>query len=205
MTVRGASNRQSRSPLKDVYVARTVEEPQPVIESFLNGLGRALGHTATIYTIGSTHLTFLESRGLQPHFERDGYGPSDISDFKDELQRHLEGKFPKEDRTVVLNSRRPLRWIGYRKLAFNIVPTVHLTAVRASVEEFLGNEFGVVPRMQSFRPHITIGEVHYDIDNTVPQNPARLLPGGLQIPRNVAMNGLSVYLGSIHPEPSAVA
>lgn len=205
MAVHGANNGHSRSPLKDVYVAHTVKEPQPEVEDFLNGLGRALGRTATIYTIGSTHLTVLESCGLQPHFQRGGYSPNDISGFKDDLQGHLEDRFPADDRTVVLNSKRPLRWVGWRKLAFNIVPTLHLSNVRASIEEFLEYEFGEAPAMRPFEPHITVGEVYYGTDDRVPQNPATILPKALQVPRNVAMNGLSVHLGSIHPDTAAVA
>jgi hypothetical protein len=185
-------------------VARTVESRQSKVEGFLNRAGRHLGRMASIKTVSSTHLTFLESGGsLKQIFRTNGFTPRDVRSFSVDLQAHLfdrEGSEPHKQLLVEVNADEPLIWMGGRtnKLALNINLNEALEAERNHIEAFVGERFTHVPRLKAFDPHITIGAIDSRIiDAEARGNPGLLLPEDLHIPRHIALNGLMVYLNDI--------
>jgi hypothetical protein len=188
--------------LNSVNVARMVEMPQPEFEGFLNTLGRHLGAKATIYTIGSTHMTFLESTGIGPQFRMDGYSPAEVRQFKDSLQRDLDESLFSDAAAVRVNPKQPLVWMGcFGKIALNIRPSEQVQRQRAEIESYLKWRFDRVPTLRSFRPHITIGAVQRNYLTAEEQTNLRLLlPEGLQVPRRIALNGLMASLSRYLPK-----
>jgi hypothetical protein len=188
-----------RSGLRDVYVARTVQEPQKGFERFLNRFARHLGAGAMINTIGSTHLTFLESSGVMGHFRSRGYTPSDVRAFKCDLEHHLKDTLPSQHAIVEVNNEVPFKWMaGRATLALNVVEDEHLTQERDKIEGFLRDHFGVLPHLRTFDPHITLGRLTRRPTATERSDPLELLPDDLRVPAGVALNGLETYLGRIH-------
>lgn len=193
---------RSPSALREVYVARTVREPQRGFERFLNSFGRRLGAMAmvNIHTIGSTHLTFLESRGVSGQFDYLGYGPHDIRAFKGELEQHLKRALPDQRARVEVDSEEPLKWMAGGALALNIVEDELLTQERDKIEEFLTDHFGEMPGLWPFSPHITIGRLTEDVPLQERDDPMSLVPNGLRIPETIVLNGLETYLGRFQPD-----
>jgi hypothetical protein len=189
-----------RSPLREVYVARTVQEPQPKFESFLNRFGRRLGVMATINTIASTHLTFLESSGIAGHFKTRGYSPSDIRQFRGDLEQHLKETLPDDHTTVTVDESKPLRWVGKAgTLALNIAEDEVLARERNEIELFLQDHFDDLPNLRPFEPHITLGRIHRQIGYREYADPMRAAPKGIALPEEVVLNGLEAYLGRFQP------
>jgi hypothetical protein len=195
-------NERSRGPLRDVYVARTVQESEKRFERFLNRFGRHLGVTAMIHTVGSTHLSFLESRGVKGHFISRGYTPADIRTFKCDLEQHLKDNLPSRRTIVGVDEKRPLKWMaGRATLALNIVEDEHLTQERGEIEGFLTDHFGRLPELRAFEPHITLGRIIRGLTAAERRDPMELIPDTMDMPYTVALNGLETYLGRIHGEP----
>lgn len=190
----------SRGSLREVYVARTVREPQPNFEKFLNTFGRRLGLTAVINTIASTHLTFLESSGLAGHFRTRGFSEKDIRQFRGELEQHLGDSLDTDYATVYVDEKRPLRFMGRTgTLALNIEQDETLSEERNEIERFLTERFGELPDLQEFDPHITLGRITRRLGYREWNDPTRLVPG-LQLPEAVTLNGLEAYLGRFQPQ-----
>jgi hypothetical protein len=203
MTNRVQTREQKSSALRDIYVARTVKEPQDRVDRFLNRLGRHLGHMATIKTIGSTHITFLESYGVKSKFRNFGYSPTDVRTFRVALQQHLDNKLPGGDIEVRVDPDRPLGWKGGRnnKLVINLLNEDRLEAERDEIEKFLIERFGTVPILQKFDPHVTLGRVNSRIiDPATRLDPEVLLPPGVNVPDQFVLNGLTAYLDRIQPD-----
>lgn len=196
---------RSRSSLRDVYVARTVRESDGKFEAFLRSLGRSFGPEAMINGSGSTHLTFLESCGIAPHFRNKGYTPDDIKSFKVSLEQHLGDTLPKGGKVVKVDPEKPLIWMPGRNksLAINVMPDDNLLAERTQIEAFLESHFGELPGLRDFEPHITLGRVVRRLTQRERTDPRVLLPNWLQTPNVVALNGLAVYLGRIQSDSRA--
>lgn len=201
--VRCGSRREKRGslrpkgPLKNVYVARTVQERQKPLERFLNKTAHHLGSAAAINALGSTHLTFLQSQGVTSRFRTLGYTPDDVRTFRGELDGYLKETVAVHDPTVTVDPEQPLRWIAGNMLALDIVPEAPLIAAREAIEAFLTERFGELPDLREFEPHITIGTVWRDITARELRDPCEVLPLDLHIPARVALNGLEVYIGRI--------
>jgi hypothetical protein len=199
------SGGQKKGPLREVYVARTVQEPQPKVERFLNQFGRHLGRKALIKTVGSTHLTFLETYGLGAAFRSEGYTPTDIRQFRNELDEHLKDNLPERRPLVQVDPEKPLRWMGNKALALNIVHDEGLSTEREAIEDFLKQRFGELPKLRPFEAHITVGRFFCRILPEEQGDPTLFVPGHIHVPSEVAMNGLETYLGSIHATDAYVA
>jgi hypothetical protein len=190
-----------RAELRGVRVARTVQEPQPVFESFLDQFGARLGRRAAIKTIAKTHLTFLGSRGLARQFMSHGYTSGHIEAIRDELEERLRKTLPTGHATVRVNERAPLLWVGrVGTLALNIVNDDRLASERAEIEKFLRTRLGELPKLDTFVPHITLGRVREAIPYDTWREPLRIVPTDIAIPEEVALNGLAVYLGRFQPD-----
>lgn len=194
-------------PLQSVYVARTVFTPQRNLLRFRDRVSRQLRGRAHIHSLGKLHLTFLESKGVKPYFYARGYTPDRVEGFKSELEDYLSEECPVEDKKVRVDPRQPLVFITGRQLALNIEPTDRLTMVRDCVEQFLVKQFGELPEMVSFNPHVTLGRFYAGayISSRERSYPEALFPQTLYPPDFVALNGLSVYLGRIQGEANGAA
>ena len=200
-------NRNSQGlgrPLRDIYVARTVEDPQRPFENFLKRVGKRLGHMASVKTITSTHVTFLESSGsIKQTFRNHQFTPDDVRQFSGALQSYLDKQRPRENTRVAIDDEQPLVWYPNNKLALNVVPIDELLEQREVIEQFLVSHFDSVPKLKSFEPHITLGHVDSRVvSREVRQDPRVLLPN-IYIPTEVALNGLMVYLDNIGSDSSA--
>ncbi|MGH7239992.1 MAG: hypothetical protein ACREHG_07990 [Candidatus Saccharimonadales bacterium] len=188
--------------LKGVYVARTTETSQPRFESFLKNFGKSLGFLTTVRNIASTHVTLLESRGVKSRFYDSGFTPQDVRQFSVDMQRQIDKvRRSHSPIRVQVDPEQPFH-VGIAqtrgKLALSVA-SEQLQEERGIIEAKLTDEFGTLPEMNQFDPHITIGRIstgylnrHEDLD------PNSLIPDGLTVPSSVALNGLSVYLGGIH-------
>lgn len=187
---------RNRSRLKAVSVARTVEASQEHFQEFLTTVGRELGQLASIRTITSTRLTFLESGGINMAARQSRMDSRAISRFSYWLSNRLDANRA-QDIFVQVDRGQPFKIMGKRhdKLALNILEDEQLMAERANTEALLKEEFGELPKLKSFEPHITIGFVHPTALSVYEQrHPEILLPEDLSIPTHIALNGLSVYL-----------
>jgi len=206
MTPYKQSGEQSRSGVRDVYVARTVKSPQDRLERFLKGVQRHLGSAAVVNTMDDDppHLTYLESFGVKSRLLSLSYDLAGILEFKDRLQTHLSEALPSTGRIQVrLDKDNPLKWMTCRKLAFNVVADDRVLAERDEIEEFLVDEFGEpLPDLREFDAHMTVLEMLRKVTNAERKDPALLLPRGLYVPRTIDMNGLAVYRGRIADRPA---
>jgi len=184
--------------VREVYVARTVHEDNPRLAKFLESFGRVLGSSATIFTLGSTHLTFLESCGLTPHFRNHGYTPDDIRSFKVALELRLRNVFGRDEPAVAVDADAPL-WLRGRNnsIAIRLAADEGLAEERAEIEDFLARRFGELPDLRAFEPHITVGNLKRTPTADERRDPQLLLPEGLYVPGPIALNGLEAYLGRI--------
>ncbi|HSH18770.1 MAG TPA: hypothetical protein VK978_05300 [Candidatus Saccharimonadales bacterium] len=195
------------APLKNVYVARTVETPQPKYGQFLERAARlvrySIGNIAVIRTAASTHITYLETKGVKNKFRQEGFSGSDVRAFRADLEQHIKSSgnlSATYARTVKIDRAQPLVWKGVskNKIALNVVADDSLLSERATIEEFLENRFGSVPAMRSFDPHITIGEAHTAaLSWDQRRDPIRLISRDVQFPKEIALNGLMAFLGRI--------
>lgn len=197
---------RNAAPLRDVYVARTVNTPQPKMQDFLDRVAKTAGRIAEIRTVGSTHITFLETAGVKEQFRQEGFTSADVRAFKGDLELHLRdagGDETASERRVRIDRTEPLKWRGYRdsKLALNIIPDDAMLEEREHIEGFLEERFGCVPHMKSFDPHITIGRVN-PTALTIEQrrDPLKYISRDVCFPETVALNGLMVYLDRIPTE-----
>jgi len=191
---------QSYRLLRRVYVAQTAKEPQGRLERFQSTLARRLGPLATVVAVGGIHLTYLESKGMQPYFLACGYNSDNVQEFTDDLESHLEKTCPTHDDKVTVNPKQPLTWKGFRLLALNVEPTDQLLAARYYIESFLVHRFGELPELADFEPHMVVGRYKGRMSRRIRDNPMEVLPGGMRVPGTVAMNGMSVYLDRINPD-----
>jgi hypothetical protein len=192
--------------LNSVYVARTVEMPQPEFEDFLNTFGRHLSGRGRIYTLGSTHMTFLSSTGIGQQFRMDDYSPGEVRRFRDDLQKDLDESLFSDAASVEVNADKPLQLVNScGKIALSIEPSEPILQQRAETEAFLKWRFGRLPRLGSFLPHISVGFVRPDCLTKEEQaNPSLLLPEGLHVPHSIALNGLTTYLATFPPRRSSL-
>ncbi len=188
--------------LKAVNVARTLEIKQKAVPGFLAALGRNVRGGVVVRSIGSTHVTFLESRGVNNFFKRYGYKTSDVDRFAHDMEHFLTRKHgDKNQLKIPVERHEPLRWITKNQLALNLVETDQLLDERADIEQYVRGRFGVLPELTPFNPHVTIGEVkqrslaHPDFL----QDPSSFVTGRMR-PDVVVLNGLSVYVGGIHTD-----
>jgi len=197
----------SRHAVRDVYVARTVKNPQDKLERFQAGLSRHLGRRAVVFSMeDALHLTYLESYGIKSRLLSLSYDLAGVRSFKTELQTYLSETLPRTGKMPIqIDSDEPLKWITTSKLAFNIVPDETLLAERDEIEEFLVNKFGEPPSLRPFTPHITILEMRSRVREQERKDPVTMLPRGLYMPQSIAMNGLEVYLGRIADLPARAA
>lgn len=212
--------------LKGVYAARTVEAPQPRFDFFLNRLAKNLGIVATVRTAASTHVTLLESCGVKDLFYDLDFTARDVRQFSRRMQKRIDraGHYRSPMRARV-NPDEPLRWVGYpppgaeqsistnvgpgylaSTLALGLVLDERLKDQRGIIEGGLVEEFGELPPIRDFSPHISIASIRKPWrDQFCQQEASDLLPRSLSLPRSIALNGLAVYLDKIHDPDSAVA
>ena len=188
-----------------VQVARTLVEPQPELSGFLDSVGRhlvrQLGRKVIVSTMGSLHITLLESLGATSAFSQHRFTPQDVHSFYVELQQYLSDIEGTRDTTVVsINPERPLKWFGRRqdKLGFNVLPNEALRQERAYIEEFLLERFGELPSLNPLYEHVVFaGFTPNAVSSDAQRNPEMLLPDGAIIPEQLAVNGLVVYLNGM--------
>lgn len=216
---------ERRGPrLKGVYAARTTETPQPKFEYFLRRFGKSLAAAATVRDIASTHITLLESLGVKDQFYSFGFDPQDVKSFSRRMQQRIDKSgHNKSPMKVKTDPEEPLRWVGCigldsepiqtsdgqylrpHKLAVGLVLDDRLQDQRGIIEEGLTEEFGELPEMRRFSPHITIGNIHWPWrEQYCQQEAVDLLPKNLAVPKTIALNGLAVYLDRIHGPHGAV-
>lgn len=210
--------------LEGVFVARTTRVPQPELEYFLNSFARSIGIVATIKTAASTHVTLLESCGVNQQFYNRGFTSREVHLFSRHMQRKIDRAGHSRTPLVAKTDlRRPLRWVGAvdldckpnlladgtpqkpYKLAVGLKLDERLRDQRGVIEDCLKEEFGKLPKIRRFSPHVTFGKIltpfreeYYDTD------PLELIPSNLSVPDSIALNGLAVYLDTIH-KPSGLA
>lgn len=193
---RGAHNRQY-SPLKAIHVDRTVELPQHNFESLLTTMGKRLDRPVKIWVASSTHLTFLESRGVYLAMRRLQKGPKEMQSFSYGLSNKIDDYRIKGIK-VAVDTNKPLAVIGnnHDKLAINIVKDEQLQAERLRIEDIAKSEFGEnLPPLKGFAPHITIGRMV--VAGSLPielKMPPDELFANFAIPETIALNGMRVYL-----------
>lgn len=204
--------------LKGVYAARTTEASPQRFDYFLKRLAKHLGTVATVRNIASTHVTLLESLGVKDQFYDYDYTAKDVRAFSRKMQRRIDKSgHSKSPMKVRVDPAEPLRWVGCvdidsrpiplpdggylqpYKLAVNLILGERLQDQRGIIEAALTEEFGELPKMRPFSPHITIGSINRPWrEQYCGQEVADLLPNNLVPPRLIAMNGLAVYLDKIH-------
>lgn len=189
--------RKNYSPRMAVSIARTVEFPQPDFEDLLHVAGRELGRLVKVREITNTRITFLQSGGVDRAMKRArNYDNKKLRSFVHGLGSKLD-EHRHYNLEVQVDEHRPLIFIGRNrdKLALNIVPDDRLMEERENIEDALREEFGEVPKMRPFNPHITIGEATKLIDESQKKDPCELfVEEGLVIPDFVVLNGLNAYL-----------
>ena len=194
-----------RTPLKGFSIGRTVEIPQPSFEKFVNSTGRKIGKLAIIKAATNMHLTLMESRPVREAFiEKRGSDHAAMQNFAYWMVSELDG-FNDHKGSVTVNPDRKVDLFGTRrdKLAICISPDEQMLNERALIEEMLRDEFGDLPKIQDFDPHITIGRVHNDrLTREQRRNPELILNGtGNILPERIVMNGLSGYLNGRSMRP----
>lgn len=211
--------------LKGVYAARTTEASQPRLEFFLKRLAKHLGAAATVRHIASTHVTLLESFGVKDQFYNYDFTAHDVRLFSKRMQRRIDKSGSNQSHlSVRVDPHEPLRWVGCvgvnseptigpdgkalkpYKFAIGLASDQRLDDQRGIIEEGLKEEFGELPEMRLFSPHITIGTIERPWREQYCENEATaLLPPGLSVPRAVALNGLAVYLDRIHERDAVIS
>lgn len=94
---------------------------------------------------------------------------------------------------------RPLTWVPGSQLAINVKKTEQLEDQRGRAEEYLKSQFGVLPDLRAFKPHITVATVEKgSLPGEICSDPNALLSGYDVAPPKITLNGLEVYLGRIH-------
>lgn len=188
--------RKNYKPLRAISVARTVETPQQEFENFLQNAGRALGHRGNIRNIASTRITLLQSSGVQKvmryHRRTD---PQSATRFSYWMSNQLDSS-RMEPITVAVNPKRPIKIMGTKgdKLTLNIIEDERLAAERNRTENLLQDEFGDLPEIRSFEPHITIGYIGQQALSALEiRRPESLIPN-TAIPESIALNGLMVFV-----------
>lgn len=202
---RNFQQKGANRPPRRVYVARTLVEPQAEVNDFLNAVARhvvrRIGGKALVSTIGALHITLLESAGTTPAFRLRGFSPQDVHRFSAELQQYLgniEGT--RNGITVQVDPDRPLRWFGWQanQLALNVLPNTALRQEREHIETFLRERFGVVPELRVLDEHVVFGAFNANaISREDRRDPVALLPEGVIVPDQLALNGLMVFLNGI--------
>lgn len=188
--------------LKRVYAARTTETSQPRFESFLKDFGKRLGFLTTVHNIASTHVTLLESHGVKSCFYDFGFSPQDVRQFSQDMQRQIDKVHrSRSPIRVKVDPEQPFHAVIAQtrgKLALSVA-SEQLQEERGIIEAKLTDEFGTLPEMHPFDPHITIGRIAMGyLQQNAGLDPNSLIPEDLAVPTSVTLNGLSVYLGGIH-------
>jgi hypothetical protein len=187
--------RKNTKPLRAVSVARTVEAPQESFEIFLGQAAQELDRRASIRNVTSTRITFLESNGINKALRTSNANPDSARRFSYRMSSYLD-KYRATDISVSVDQDNPLILIGRHadKLALNLVQDDQLLCERGRAEAFLTQEFGGLPKLKPFRPHITIGSVGLQTLNAKEiAHPELLLPQEI-LPETIALNGLTVFL-----------
>lgn len=193
---------QERQRMPKIYAARTAPD-QKRLETFTKGVRSHLGRAATVLGPARMHMTFMESYGLKQTFRQYGYTPNEVIAFASGLMRYLDkGEHARAIRARI-DPDEPLRWMTRRGsvhiLALNFLRSEQLTDGRGRIDEYLVNQFGVLPPHKTFEPHMTLGAISCAyVTREMYEDPILLLPSYSRIPHHVALNGLHVYLGRIH-------
>jgi hypothetical protein len=172
-----------------------VQEPQPEFEDFLKHAGRALGRRASIRAITSTHLTFLESRDAKKVMRESRVNSEEAKRFSFWMSNQLD-QYRTQHIDVTIDEQRPLKIMGQRQdmLVLNIIEDEQIIAERNRTESLLQEEFGELPKLKGFEPHISIGYIGTKTLSPIElRRPETLLPRGI-IPETIALNGLTVFL-----------
>ena len=191
--------------IKPVYVARTVETSQYPFNAFLKTAALHLGKTGIIKKRSETHMTYLGAGGVRERMRAYGYGPAQVIAFSHGLQAFLDKRDHSNTNVrVEVDPQEPLVWMnkhcGRGQLAVKLLAAEGLLTSRESIEAYLLNQLGVMPKIRTFEPHITIGSLSLaELTKETRREPSALLSEyDLNMPHWIAMNGLMVYTGRIH-------
>lgn len=202
---------KSSSPQGSIHVARTVKAPQREFADFLQRATKASRWLLQAKDPARTHLTLLETRGVNHRMRQDGYTPGDVRQFRGDLERHLKDAWdlgttrPCE---VMIDPKRPLIWRGDRndKLALNVIENENLETERWLIDDFLIRQFGEVPGKWPFEPHVTLGTVNTaKLSTRARRDPLELIPGITIFPETLALNGLMASFDRGRPMGESLA
>lgn len=184
-----------------MFVARTVDKRDRKLGRFLLGLAAECRGEARIRTSDSVHMTVLDNDGLARTFHSRGYTAQGVLEFYNRLEAVIRGRCPHREMTVSPDTDQPFGIFGRAQniLGIRIVQSPQILEQREMIEDFIVDELGGLPKTRAFDPHIALGACGMRLLERVGHDPQHLLRRGLEVPKNIALNGLEVYVGAIHP------